>query len=82
MNEGVCENDEFSHDGGEGDFFLFAGCDESVIEDFEGRIVIAGGDGGHVEGAADMGASAFDGSALDGRRHAGGRQGLQAPQGP
>src|SRR5271165_2995494 len=41
----------------------------------------------HGHGAArlpqrEILALAFDGSALDGRRHAGGRQGLQAPQGP
>src|SRR5258707_1992955 len=59
-DEGVCEDDELSHDGGEGDFGLFAVCEETVVEGLERWIEAGGGDRGHVEGAADMGASALD----------------------
>ncbi len=31
-DEGVCEDDELSHDGDEGDFGLFAVCEEAVVE--------------------------------------------------
>ena len=34
----VGENDEFSHEGGEGEFFGFAGGEEALVEDFEGAI--------------------------------------------
>ena len=47
-DEGVCEDDELSHDGGEGDFGLFAVCEEAVVEGLERWIEAGGGDRGHV----------------------------------
>ena len=48
-DEGIGENDEFSHDGGEGDFGLFSAGDEAVIEGFERWIASSGGNGCHIE---------------------------------
>ncbi len=59
-DEGIGENEEFSHDGGDGDFGLFSAGDETVVEDFEGWIVSRGGKGGHVQGASQVGSSASD----------------------
>ena len=40
---GVGDDDEFSHDGGDGDDGLFAGLEEAFIEALEGRVVFSGG---------------------------------------
>ena len=58
--EGVCEDDELSHVCSQGDFSLFSYGDDAVIEGSEGQVEAGGGDGGHVEGLADMDAPALD----------------------
>ena len=59
-NAGVCENEELSHDGGEGDFSQFAFFDEAIMEGSERRVETSGGQRSHIESASDMGASALD----------------------
>ena len=59
-DEGVGEDDELSHDGDEGDLGLFSCGAELVIDGLEVWIAARGGKGGHVEGAAQLRASAAD----------------------
>lgn len=59
-DEGVCENEELSHDCGEGDLGLFSACDHAIVEDLELWIASGGGEGGHVEGAPQIWAPALD----------------------
>src|SRR5271156_1377558 len=61
-DEGVCENCELSHNGCDGDFWLFPAGDETVVEGFQVRIVPSGAVGGHIESGSDIGPSAFDGA--------------------
>jgi hypothetical protein len=56
----VEEDNEFTHHGGEGDDGLFAPLAEAGVEGFEHGVAPGGVHGGHVEGAAHGGASAFD----------------------
>ena len=62
FDDGVEDDEEFSHGGDEGHEFGFSGADESLIERFELCIVPDGDDGGHVEGLAELGSSAAGGS--------------------
>jgi len=57
-DEGVSEDDELSHDGGQGDLCFFSLFDEAVIEGLERGVASGGGDGGHVEGAPQVLSSA------------------------
>src|ERR1700683_5829708 len=59
-DEGVCEDDELSHNGDEGDFGRFAVYERAVVEGLERPVATRGGHRGHIEGAADVGASALD----------------------
>src|SRR5271166_5575304 len=61
-DEGVGENCELSHDGGDGDFGLFSAGDETVVEGFQVRIVPSGAVGWHIESGPDIGPSASDGA--------------------
>ena len=56
----VGEDDEFSHEGGESEFFSFAPSEETEVERFEDRVVAGGDEGGHVKDRADVGAAAED----------------------
>ncbi len=56
----VGEDDEFSHEGGEGEFFRFAPSKETEVERSEDRVVAGGDERGHVEDRADLGAAAED----------------------
>ena len=60
MNEDVGEDDEFSHDGSEGDFGLFAVGDETFVDDGEVWVVAGGSKGCEVEADPDVAASALD----------------------
>jgi hypothetical protein len=60
---GVGDDDEFSHDCGDGDEGFFAGEDEALVEGFEVGIVFSGGEGGHEQNPFDLG-SAAAGSAV------------------
>ncbi len=59
-DERVSEDEEFSHDGGDGDFGWFSVGDEACVEAFEVGVEAACAEGGHVESFADVGASAAD----------------------
>src|SRR5271156_2520521 len=56
----IHEDDEFAHDGGQGDFGGFASGPEPLIELFELMIRAGRDQGGHVERAADGRASPAD----------------------
>jgi hypothetical protein len=60
FKERVGENDELAHDRGEGGLWLFAGGDETAVEQFERWVEAGRGDGGHVQGFAHMSAPASD----------------------
>lgn len=62
FDDGVEDDEEFSHGGDQGYEFGFSRADESLIESFELSIVPDGDDGGHVEGFAEQGPSAAGGS--------------------
>ena len=53
----VLEDDEFTHDGREGDFGRFARHPQPLVKHFELAVGASGDQGGHVEGAANGGAS-------------------------
>src|SRR5690606_19512893 len=59
-DEGIGEDDELSHDGGEGEFSGFAPGDEAVVAGLEAGLVAGGGEGGHVEGVAWSHAATVD----------------------
>ena len=40
-HEGVCEDDEFSHCGGNGDFGEFSPADETIVEGLDVGVVLA-----------------------------------------
>ena len=61
-DHGVEEGQELSHAGGECDLAAFAGGFESLIEGSDDGVASCGGEGGHVECGADVGASASDGA--------------------
>src|SRR5580704_6864180 len=65
-DDGVCQDDEFSGHGNDGDLSRFSGVGEPFVEGSERGIAADGGDGGHVEGGADTSAPAADVIAVDG----------------
>ncbi len=60
--DSVEDCEELSCDGGEGSLFGFSLRDQVAIEAFEGWVMPGGGEGSHVEGCADVGASSPYGS--------------------
>jgi hypothetical protein len=60
---GVSDDDEFSHDCGDGDERFFARAKETFVEGAEGGVVFCGGDCGHEEDSFHFGSSAA-GSAI------------------
>jgi hypothetical protein len=58
LQEGVCEDDKLSHDSGQGDFRWLSGFDEVRVFGLHVGIQAGGDEGGHVEGLADVGATA------------------------
>jgi hypothetical protein len=56
----VCEDDEFSHEGGESEFFGFAPSEETEVERSEDRVMAGGDKCGHVKDRADLRAAAED----------------------
>jgi hypothetical protein len=56
----VGEDDEFSHEGGEGEFFGFAAIEKTEVKRSEDRVVAGSDEGGHVEGRAELRAAAED----------------------
>ena len=62
FDDGVEDDEEFSHGGDQGHEFGFSRVNESLIERFELSIVPDGHDGGHVEGLAEQSPSAAGGS--------------------
>src|ERR1041385_2533908 len=59
----IHEDNEFSHDGSEGNFGGFACNAEPLVKDFQRGVGMGGYQGGHVKGSSYGGASAPDGSA-------------------
>ena len=57
---GIQSNEEFAHHGRDRDFELFAACPQTGVEGFEDGVMNAGAQAGHVESAAQRGASAAD----------------------
>jgi hypothetical protein len=60
FQEVIGEDDELSHEGGEGEFFRFATSDETEVERSEDRVVAGGDEGGHVKDRAELRAAAED----------------------
>ena len=58
--QGVGEDDEFAHDGGDGNFCWFAGRFEPLVDGLEVWIEAAGDEGGYVECLADISPAAAD----------------------
>ena len=56
----VGEDDELSHESGEGEFFGFAAIEETEVEGSEDRVVAGGDERGHVKDRADLRAAAED----------------------
>ena len=59
-DEGICGDDEFSHDGGYGDLWCFSGVSQSCVDGLEVRVEASGNQCRHLEGLAQVGASATD----------------------
>ena len=57
---GVEDGDHFAHDGDDDDLGLLAGADKAIAEGFQGGVVAAGAEGGHVEDVTDRHAAAID----------------------
>src|SRR6187551_597908 len=53
-DSGVCDDDHFSHDGGEGDDWLFAVAAEAFIEGSQRRVVTCCGEAGHEQDLFDL----------------------------
>jgi hypothetical protein len=60
LDECICDDDELSHGGGDGDFGEFSVLAEVLVEGFDGGIDADGDDGSHVERAACGYPSALD----------------------
>lgn len=60
FKQGVCDDDELSHDGGDGDFRGFSGGDELLIFGFQVRIEASSDEGGHVKRLTDVGSPSAD----------------------
>jgi hypothetical protein len=58
LQEGVCEDDKFSHDCGQGDLYGLSGFDELCVFGRHVGIEPGGDEGWHVKGLADVGAAA------------------------
>ena len=58
LQEGVCENDELSHDCGQGDLCPLSGFDEVSVFGLHVGVEACGDEGGHVERLTDFGAPA------------------------
>lgn len=58
--DGVEDREELPHASGEGELGGSPGGSEALIEVFDGVISAGSGECGHVQGAADIGASALD----------------------
>ena len=56
----VCGDDEFAHDGGDGDFGGFSGAEELLVFGLEIGVEAGGDESRHVEGPAHAGATAAD----------------------
>ncbi len=52
LQERVGENDEFAHDGGDGEFWRFTGIYEALVEGLEVWVEARGDEGRHIEGLA------------------------------
>ena len=55
-------DEEFAHDGGEGDFGEFLLGQQALVEGFEDGVELSGGECRHVECTADFLAAAADGA--------------------
>jgi hypothetical protein len=55
-------DEEFAHDGDEGDFVGLAGGAQALVEGAQDRVGAGGAKGSHEEGAAHVEASATDGA--------------------
>ena len=60
LDEKIHEAGKFAHDGGDTDFVRFAVLSEALIKFGENGVVLRGGDGSHVQYAANLGAAAAD----------------------
>ena len=60
FQEPIEQDDEFSHDGGEGEFGGFSVGSESLVKVSEDGIVVAGSEGGHVKDATHGGPATDD----------------------
>jgi len=60
--EGVSEDDELSHDCGDGDLGVFAGADEAIADTFEVRVESHGDEGRPVEGLTQHGTAGANGA--------------------
>jgi len=60
FDEAIGLDEEFAHEGDQGDFARFASLAEAVVEAGEERMVLGGDQSGHVEGFADGGSAAPD----------------------
>ena len=60
FDEAIGLDEEFAHDGDQGDFAGFASLAEPPVEAGKGRMVFDGDQSGHVEGFADGGSAAPD----------------------
>ena len=60
FEQGVCGDDELSHDGGDGDLGGFSCCDELLVFGLQVRVVASSDEGRHVESLPDIGSAAAD----------------------
>ena len=60
LQEGVCEDDQLSHDGGERDLGRLTGVDELSVFCLHVRIEPGRNEGGHVDSLADRGSASPD----------------------
>ena len=60
LDEKVCEEDELAHDGGEGRLSRLSPCPEAFVDGLEVGVEAGGGEGGHVEGTAEVAPAAAD----------------------
>ena len=59
-DEGICGDDEFSHDGGDSDLWWFSGVFQSFVDGLEVRVEASCDQCRHVEGLSQGGASTAD----------------------
>ena len=60
LDKKVHETGKFAHDGGDADFVRFTVVSEALIKLGENGVMLRGGDGGHIEDVANLGAAAAD----------------------